>query len=328
MGIAAKTCVVCSHVGTPMAVVRVQDKFFGDGRAFEIQICESCGSGWLPELYSDDSQVDHYPETSYYSYRPSNDLGLAQQIRRVLVSRQLDSDLQVQNKLARFLGRVLPINMVKGIPYRTGRLLDVGCGSGTTVKDFVNTGIEVWGVDISRRALQLAQAQGIHTVLGDFSEVDLPEDYFDTVRMWHSLEHLRSPTEALLKARRILKDGGLLLIGTPDISSFYAKLFGRNWYHLDPPRHTVLFSQKGLVHASKNAGFDVISVSHWSDRGFFGSLLVSSSFLWGEGSRMRSFIDSSALALAEWPINLLTSHMGRGDHMELRCRKAPLSQGM
>ena len=48
------------------------------------------------------------------------------------------------------------------------------------------------------------------------------------------IEHVRHPQETLLKANRLLKDEGLLLIVTPDTASLSHHLMGKRWTHYKP----------------------------------------------------------------------------------------------
>ncbi len=319
MALGIETCKACGNTEPPVRKITVSDRLYGVNGLFEICFCSSCGSGWL--LGSSSNLKYDYPQSEYYSYQMLEEQGLMEQIRRVIISRKMRADMPVKSKIARFLGQVLPTNLVRGIPKGMGRLLDVGCGSGGSVRDFIDAGIEVWGVDIDRRALELASLQGVQSVFGEFDTVKLPQSYFDVVRMWHSLEHMSDPLGALSKARRILRNGGVLLIGTPDISSFSARLFGANWYHLDPPRHRVLFSAEGLKRLAEKVAFRVVSISNWCDRGFLGSVLLMSSPLWRDKRHLRAFINNPILAIAGWPMDILISRVHRGDHVELTCLK-------
>lgn len=302
----------------PSGRVRAFDWLYETAAAVELATCPQCGCA---------SQVtvsvngDSYPSSRYYSYESKPRPRFASEVRRVVISRKIGIDLLVKRRGAAILGKLLPLQVVKGIPPRATNLLDVGCGSGTGVQDLVDAGVEVWGVDIDERAVELARARGIRAIYGDFASADLPESYFDAVRMWHSIEHLSDPIRALSKARRLLRPGGVLIVGTPDITSLTSRMFGPRWYHLDPPRHLVVFSLSGLIRAVKEVGFEVTSIANWSDRGLFGSLLLLFAPHWKATAILRGLINSPFAAAAEWPIDIILTLTGRGDHIELVCKK-------
>ena len=72
------------------------------------------------------------------------------------------------------------------------------------------------------------------------------------------------PNLYLKKAHSILKKDGILLLGTPDISSRKAKILGaegwdliqRNWQYIG---HIFWFNQKSLDWIANNAGFSKVS---------------------------------------------------------------------
>jgi hypothetical protein len=47
----------------------------------------------------------------------------------------------------------------------------------------------------------------------------------------------------------------MVWIATPNIAALGRRLFGRDWYALDPPRHLTLFSRRGLMDLVQAAGF-------------------------------------------------------------------------
>lgn len=51
-----------------------------------------------------------------------------------------------------------------------------------------------------------------------------PDEYFDTVLMIAVIEHLLDPISALIEIHRILKNGGKLLVNTPNIAKWTRRL--------------------------------------------------------------------------------------------------------
>ena len=67
----------------------------------------------------------------------------------------------------------------------SGRLLDVGCGTGTHTAAFAAHGWQVRGVDISEDQLRLARDRGLDVVQADVAELPFEEASFDAVvSMW------------------------------------------------------------------------------------------------------------------------------------------------
>lgn len=134
------------------------------------------------------------------------------------------------------------------LPYRDkGRILDVGCGDGVYLALMKELGWEVAGVEIDQKAADIARAHfSIPIHVGSLFDAPFPEESFDAVTMSHVIEHVEDPVGFIAQASRYLKHGGRLIIITPNAASLGARLFGKDWYALDPPRHLMLFTSKSL----------------------------------------------------------------------------------
>src|SRR5436190_2159200 len=76
--------------------------------------------------------------------------------------------------------------------------------------------------------------------------LDLEPASQDAVVLWHVLEHLADPGEALRRIRRWLRPSGALVVAVPNLSSLQARIGGDRWFHQDVPRHRTQFSRAGL----------------------------------------------------------------------------------
>jgi len=97
------------------------------------------------------------------------------------------------------------------------RLLDVGSGSGH-LKYFCDFGNIDWhGLEMSQKAISRCRDLGYKMYECDAQTEPFPlEDAsFDVVVASHILEHLSDPEFALAQMSRVLKPGGLLILGVP-----------------------------------------------------------------------------------------------------------------
>lgn len=105
----------------------------------------------------------------------------------------------------------------------TGRLLDMGCGTGWTSVLFAKKGYDVIGQDLVPEAIEagrgLKQANGIQHldfVIGDYESLQF-KDEFDVVVFFDCLHHAVDEQEALASAWRALKPGGICITSEPGI---------------------------------------------------------------------------------------------------------------
>lgn len=101
------------------------------------------------------------------------------------------------------------------------RVLDIGCGVGVFTNLVKNTypNNEVWGVDISNKAIEdntkeNPQITYKHHYIG--KEPSFPTEYFDFVFSGEVLEHLDHPKDLFIDAYKALKPGGIFLLSTPN----------------------------------------------------------------------------------------------------------------
>jgi SAM-dependent methyltransferase len=137
-----------------------------------------------------------------------------------------------------------------------GKLVDVGCGDGSFLLEARRSGWTVLGTEVSDR-IPSADLE----IRGSIDDLRTGAP-FDCITLWHSLEHLRSPAEALTELAGMLRPGGALLLAVPDSRGWQARLFGRHWLHLDVPRHLYHFSLPSLRAAFDRAGLDIVRVRH------------------------------------------------------------------
>jgi len=96
--------------------------------------------------------------------------------------------------------------------------LDLGCGDGLTLRMIKPEG-EVLGVDLDPEMLEQAKTRGITAIKGNVEDLSiLPDNSFELVTCFETLEHLEHPTLALTESYRVLKRRGFFVITTPNVN--------------------------------------------------------------------------------------------------------------
>lgn len=113
-------------------------------------------------------------------------------------------------------------------PYATnlkpyGKVLDVGCGAGTTALFLANFGYDVEGIDISPQAVKsailsarfLGLSRNIKFKVVDLNVCKLSNKKYDIVICLEVLEHIQNDGRLLNSLCNAVKAGGLLILSVP-----------------------------------------------------------------------------------------------------------------
>ena len=99
-----------------------------------------------------------------------------------------------------------------------GRVLDIGSFEGYFLHLLQREGWSARGVEPSLKASRAARARfGIETFAGMYEDAPFEDSSFDLIAVRHVLEHVRRPTETLLRINRHLADGGRLFLEVPNV---------------------------------------------------------------------------------------------------------------
>jgi 2-polyprenyl-3-methyl-5-hydroxy-6-metoxy-1,4-benzoquinol methylase len=146
-----------------------------------------------------------------------------------------------------------------------GRFLDVGCGRGLTLSYLRSYGFQVQGLELSDVAARHArEVLGLDVRTDDFMKFEAPAGSYEAIIFWHSLEHFADPRAALARASQLLAANGLLVVAVPNDTSLQSRATGREWFHLDVPRHYVHFSTAALRESLEKCGLRVVETAHFS----------------------------------------------------------------
>jgi ubiquinone/menaquinone biosynthesis C-methylase UbiE len=149
---------------------------------------------------------------------------------------------------------------------RRARVLDVGCGSGGDSKKLVENGLEVIGIDLSRKMISRAKKE---VERAEFKRMDMikmtfEEGVFDGVWVAKALSNVPSKevSKAVKEIKRVLKPGGVL--GVAVLAENGGE--GREGVEVDihDPRGKIkafykYFTKKEIEEDLKRAGFEIIS---------------------------------------------------------------------
>jgi 2-polyprenyl-3-methyl-5-hydroxy-6-metoxy-1,4-benzoquinol methylase len=113
-----------------------------------------------------------------------------------------------------------------------GNLLDVGTGIGQFLHHAQPHFTEVAGTEISESAVRIARERyGLQVQQGQIEDLHLPDESFDTVTLFHVLEHVPDPARLMRRCHQLLRQDGIVVIAVPnDVLAWGSRVkkLGRN----------------------------------------------------------------------------------------------------
>ena len=134
----------------------------------------------------------------------------------------------------------------------SGRLLDIGAGSGMLVEQAIQMGYRAEGIEPSEWLQQLAQRRNLPVHLGTFPHPAVPKQ-FDIITLIDVIEHVSDPLTLLRNIATSLSDNGIAMVVTPDVGSIAARILGWKWWHFRVA-HIGYFNKRSLLSALNRAG--------------------------------------------------------------------------
>ena len=155
------------------------------------------------------------------------------------------------------------------------KILDIGCYDGFIGELLIKNNNDVYGIDIVKEKLKIAQQRGLKVKICDIQHQELPysNSYFDIVILGDIIEHVFDTDDLLRKCKKVLKKGGKLLITTPNVASIGRRIMlflGINPFleysaylptaNLPPVGHVRYYTRNDLLRQLKKHNFDSVSI--------------------------------------------------------------------
>ncbi len=227
---------------------------------FPVWQCDNCQARFTQDI-PDEASIDRYYQSEEYISHSNTSNGVVnqiyQQVRRYTLG-QKKRKLELLTKSS------------------TGNLLDIGCGTGELAGLMARSGWRVVGLEPSRAARRQALEQQRIEAYSSEKLFELPDNDFDVVTLWHTLEHVHQLHDYLSHIKRVLKPGGYVVIAVPNYQSPDGQNYGADWAAYDVPRHLYHFSPKSMemllgkhgytLEHKLNMDFDAFYVSMLSEK--------------------------------------------------------------
>lgn len=219
----------------------------------EVLKCRKCGLTYVNDLRSNEEMERFYQKDIYHEYRYYVE-GLEEKIAVAEFE---------------FIDALVKTGKING-----GNLLDFGCGGGAFLRVIKKRRDGTWklyGVEISRE-LREKIVPDLNIAVKE-SVLDLKVN-FNVVTMWDVVEHLKNPKAILSTIYGLMKEGGKLILKTPNQRSIlyllshviYKLTLGKFHYHIPAfynLSHISIYNPQNIRLLIEGAGFRVESISQY-----------------------------------------------------------------
>lgn len=251
-------CPLCG--GTHLKRVMTCTDFYASGEQFDVFSCEDCGFTFTQDVPVE-AEIGRYYETPDYISHSDTKKGamntLYHQVRKYMLGRK-----------ARLVA--------KESHRKSGRLLDIGTGTGYFAATMAQRGWKVEAIEKNEQARAFAKQHFGLEVMNEEALQELEPGSFDVITLWHVMEHLEHLDRTWERLYELLSDRGKLIVAVPNCSSYDAEKYREYWAAYDVPRHLWHFtpvtiqqwaSKHGFVMAARHPmPFDAFYVSILSEK--------------------------------------------------------------
>jgi len=246
--ITAPQCPICGNVSA-LRFAGVPDYQYSASYSADFFRCGHCSHLFVYPAISDELVATFYAE--YHTHTPISRKRFA-----IIMIYAIETFFSVG--VFRPSTRNSSVNALSEMP--PGRLLDVGCGSGEFVKQMRDLGWDaVDGIDSDPKAVEACKTANIPNIHNArMSEIRGPYKY---LVLNHVIEHFSDPKVFMGDMLRLLENGGVVLVKTPNSLSLMSRIFGRYWRGIESPRHMNVFSIASLDALFRSYSFKRSSIT-------------------------------------------------------------------
>lgn len=262
-------CQICNS--TNFSKITKTRDFSTSGEEFVIVKCEDCEFLFTNPRIEEENIGEYYKSDKYISHTNS-DKGLFNFLYQTVRKHAIKTKTK------------LLLNSVD-----TTKHLDIGCGTGEFLNSCKKKNIECVGIEPSEIARSKAIKNYNLDVKSDTNLNQFSEERFDSVSMWHVLEHVYDLNKTIENLNRIIRKDGVLIVALPNHKSFDAKNYKNYWAAWDVPIHVNHFCPKTITKLMSKYNFTLKNKIGMKFDSFYVSLL-SSEYRSGRKKYLEGFI--------------------------------------
>ena len=198
---------------------------------FEIWQCNACTARFTQNV-PDKNEIEKYYQSEDYISHSDTKKGFINSLYHRVRKRTLHSKRKTVEKFTKL---------------STGKVLDIGAGTGAFLSTMDKAGWNVTGIEPDETARENAKKLYGLSLQTPQELFNLPPQSFDAITMWHVLEHVHELHEYMDQLKKLLKPTGCLFVAVPNYTCYDEKVYKEFWAAYDVPRHLYHFSPRSIT---------------------------------------------------------------------------------
>lgn len=239
---------------------------------FNIFQCKNCTHLFTQNIPAQNEIGKYYQSENYISHSDTQ-TGIVNRLYHIVRKKTLNAKKQlIQDETEK----------------QTGKILDIGCGTGAFLNTMKTVGWESTGLEPDETARNKAKELYNLSPLPSPELFNLPHNTYDAITMWHVLEHVHQLHEYVEQLKKLITDKGRIFIAVPNNTSYDAKYYGTSWAAYDVPRHLYHFSPASMKNLLQQHDLLIKKIKPmWFDS-FYVSML-SEKYKTGKSNLLKAF---------------------------------------
>ena len=222
---------------------------------FTVQECNNCNFRFTNPI-PEESKIGSYYESEDYISHSNTSKDLISKIY------QRARKKAIENKF----------NLVRDRS-KGERLLEIGSGNGEFLSYCRHNNLIVNGIEPSKQARNMAIKNFDLKIFEEDQLKNWESESFDSITMWHVLEHVYDLNDRVSEMKRLLKQDGKVFIAVPNCASYDAEKYKEDWAAYDVPRHLYHFRKEQMSKLWEKRGCQVEEILPMKLDSYYVSLL-------------------------------------------------------
>ncbi len=238
-------CPICKNNKFKLGIDIFDDRY-GEPNQYKLSSCLKCNHiSTFPRLKEEELS------NLYSKYYPRKDTDISEIVR---------NSQKVKRKISAFKRWLQGVNnQGQYLTKPNDKILDIGCGDCQSLIEAKLLGATVYGVDPDVNIKNISRRLSINVHIGSITEDIFPGVKFNLIILNQVLEHIPDPNKLIKILSKKLSSNGKIFISSPNVNSFYRKLFNKKWINWHIPYHLNHFNKENLKKMFKSNNLKILS---------------------------------------------------------------------